>query len=79
MLEGCRNLMVDTRPLAAGLLCICLGASGSWAQSHSTHKHQFGNAEKWSRVFDDPARDAFVESRIGDLKVGGLTAAGIAG
>lgn len=29
------------------------------AQSHDTHQHRFGNAEKWSKIFDDPARDAW--------------------
>ena len=29
------------------------------AQSPHTHQHSFGDAEKWSRVFDDPERDAW--------------------
>jgi len=29
------------------------------AQSPSTHQHSFGDAEKWSHVFDDPQRDAW--------------------
>ncbi|MSQ51533.1 MAG: methyltransferase domain-containing protein [Betaproteobacteria bacterium] len=29
------------------------------AQSHDTHRHRFGNAEKWSKIFDDPARDSW--------------------
>ncbi len=28
------------------------------AQMPATHQHSFGDAEKWSAVFDDPARDA---------------------
>jgi SAM-dependent methyltransferase len=29
------------------------------AQTPDTHRHRFGDAEKWSKVFDDPARDAW--------------------
>jgi predicted methyltransferase len=29
------------------------------AQSPHTHQHSFGDAEKWSQVFDDPKRDAW--------------------
>jgi SAM-dependent methyltransferase len=29
------------------------------AQSPETHKHSFGDAEKWAHVFDDPERDAW--------------------
>jgi predicted methyltransferase len=29
------------------------------AQSPHTHHHSFGDAEKWSQVFDDPKRDAW--------------------
>ncbi len=29
------------------------------AQSPQTHQHSFGDAEKWSQVFDDPKRDAW--------------------
>jgi ubiquinone/menaquinone biosynthesis C-methylase UbiE len=29
------------------------------AQTPSTHQHSFGDAEKWSHVFDDPKRDAW--------------------
>jgi len=38
------------------LLGACL-AGAAPAQAPSTHQHSFGDAEKWSRVFDDPARD----------------------
>lgn len=41
--------------LAAGAL---LGA-GAAAQAPHTHQHSFGDADKWSRVFDDPARDVW--------------------
>ena len=36
-----------------------LVAAAAFAQSPSTHEHGFGDAEKWSHVFDDPARDAW--------------------
>ena len=29
------------------------------AQAPHTHEHSFGNAKKWSKVFDDPTRDAW--------------------
>jgi predicted methyltransferase len=29
------------------------------AQAPHTHHHSFGDADKWSKVFDDPARDAW--------------------
>jgi len=29
------------------------------AQSPDSHRHSFGDAEKWSHVFDDPERDAW--------------------
>ena len=28
-------------------------------QAPNTHKHSFGDADKWSKVFDDPERDAW--------------------
>jgi predicted methyltransferase len=43
--------------LGAALVLIFL-ANSAPAQTHDTHKHRFGNAEKWARVFDDPKRDA---------------------
>jgi ubiquinone/menaquinone biosynthesis C-methylase UbiE len=36
-----------------------LAALGVRAQSPHTHQHSFGDAEKWSHVFDDPERDAW--------------------
>jgi len=38
------------------------GFAGVWmkpslAQTPATHRHSFGGAEHWARVFDDPARD----------------------
>jgi len=34
-------------------------AQAAPAQSPHTHQHSFGDAEKWSHVFDDPERDAW--------------------
>jgi predicted methyltransferase len=34
-------------------------AGDAAAQSPHTHQHSFGDAEKWSQVFDDPKRDAW--------------------
>jgi cyclopropane fatty-acyl-phospholipid synthase-like methyltransferase len=33
--------------------------TGAAAQSPHTHRHSFGDAEKWAHVFDDPERDAW--------------------
>ncbi len=32
-------------------------AAGALAQTPHTHQHRFSGAERWARVFDDPARD----------------------
>lgn len=40
--------------LLAGLLPVPAGA-----QAPHSHQHSFGDAEKWSKVFDDPERDAW--------------------
>ena len=39
----------------------CAGwlAGPALAQAPHTHGHSFGDAEKWSKVFDDPKRDAW--------------------
>ena len=36
-----------------------LAAATAAAQSPHTHRHSFGDAEKWAHVFDDPERDAW--------------------
>jgi predicted methyltransferase len=38
--------------------CILLSA-GAYAQQPHSHEHAFGDAAKWSKVFDDPKRDAW--------------------
>lgn len=40
--------------LLAGLLPVPAGA-----QAPHSHQHSFGDAERWSKVFDDPERDAW--------------------
>jgi predicted methyltransferase len=40
------------------LFLACVPLAGA-AQSPATHQHSFGDAEKWSHVFDDPQRDAW--------------------
>ena len=38
----------------------CLAVSmASHAQAPHSHEHSFGDAQKWSKVFDDPKRDAW--------------------
>lgn len=40
--------------------CACLAAIlPAAAQSPHTHRHSFGDAERWAKVFDDPERDAW--------------------
>ena len=46
------------RMIHAFLILFALLAGSAIAQSPATHQHSFGNAEQWSRVFDDPKRDA---------------------
>ena len=54
---------MNRNSLAAGL--VFLAACAGWlalpaaAQSPHTHQHSFGDAQKWSQVFDDPKRDAW--------------------
>jgi ubiquinone/menaquinone biosynthesis C-methylase UbiE len=53
----CTPLPLQPRKLAAVLLLFAVGPLA--AQSPATHEHGFRDAEKWARVFDDPARDAW--------------------
>ncbi|MGQ0543797.1 MAG: class I SAM-dependent methyltransferase [Betaproteobacteria bacterium] len=45
--------------MKAILLVLLLAGVPALAQQPHTHQHQFKDAEKWSQVFDDPARDAW--------------------
>ena len=43
--------------IAALILVLLAGAAS--AQAPHTHEHQFGDADKWAAVFDDPKRDSW--------------------
>ena len=58
MINTIRRQLLDARLLAALVLGGCL-AGTALAQVHATRQHSFGDAAKWSRVFDDPTRDAW--------------------
>jgi SAM-dependent methyltransferase len=49
-----RNPLFATIAVLAGLL-----SGPAPAQLPDTHHHRFGDADKWAKVFDDPARDAW--------------------
>lgn len=52
--------MSRRRLLSAALgfaACALLPAAPMFAQAPSSHRHRFGNAERWAQVFDDPKRD----------------------
>jgi predicted methyltransferase len=46
---------------AIAVLAVCAGLVAAYvaAQTPHTHQHSFGDAQKWSKVFDDPERDAW--------------------
>src|SRR5438067_9283983 len=46
------------RPTALSAL-LALAPLCAPAQTPDTHRHRFGDAEKWAQVFDDPERDAW--------------------
>lgn len=61
------------RACAVAAACTALAAALPAAgQSPHTHQHSFHGAEQWSRVFDDPARDAWQQPHavIEALKLG---------
>ena len=47
------------RVLLLAALAILMLSGHSSAQSPDTHRHGFHDADKWARIFDDPARDAW--------------------
>jgi SAM-dependent methyltransferase len=47
------------RAIVAGLACLLLGAPALAQQGEQRHHRRFDDAERWSKVFDDPARDAW--------------------
>ena len=48
----------DRKLLVAAALALVIALPVS-AQTPHTHQHRFSDAEKWSKVFDDPERDAW--------------------
>lgn len=42
-----------------GVATVLCAASGVRAQSPSSHRHHFKDADHWAKVFDDPKRDAW--------------------
>jgi SAM-dependent methyltransferase len=40
-------------------VCAAALATWAWSQSPHTHHHSFEDAQQWSKVFDDPQRDAW--------------------
>lgn len=52
-----RAVVIATLSCAAMLAAPAFAQSP--AQSPKEHQHSFGDAQKWSQVFDDPARDAW--------------------
>jgi SAM-dependent methyltransferase len=50
----CKQATVFRR-LTSALVLLWLGVA--CAQTPHTHEHRFSGAERWARVFDDPARD----------------------
>jgi predicted methyltransferase len=54
--------MIKIQLRATAFMLLSYGAllaGAAIAQPHDTHQHNFGGAEKWSQVFDDPRRDAW--------------------
>ena len=43
----------------AGFAAALVAAGAATAQSPHSHRHSFGDAEKWAKAFDDPQRDAW--------------------
>ncbi|HEX5767215.1 MAG TPA: class I SAM-dependent methyltransferase [Burkholderiales bacterium] len=41
------------------VMAAALASCAAAAQTPHTHRHGFGDAEKWSHIFDDPKRDAW--------------------
>lgn len=50
---------MDTAPFRLLCLCATLMVMPAAAQAPHGHQHSFSGAEQWSRVFDDPQRDAW--------------------
>jgi len=53
------HVLQYTNMRAIAIAAAALLAHAAAAQSPHSHRHSFGDAEKWSHVFDDPERDAW--------------------
>jgi len=49
---------LSAQVLLVALSCTLSSAGPAAAQSPHSHQHNFGGAEHWAKVFDDPERDA---------------------
>jgi SAM-dependent methyltransferase len=49
---------ITARAAVLALIVLICGSLAAWAQS-GHHDHRFQDAARWSRVFDDPARDTW--------------------
>ena len=52
------NADMGLRAFCAAAACAALLSGPALAQTPSTHEHRFSDAEKWTKAFDDPERDA---------------------
>jgi FkbM family methyltransferase len=48
---------VSLAPIAVASLACALAATPAAPQAPADHQHEFDDAERWARVFDDPKRD----------------------
>src|SRR5262245_20939999 len=52
------RVICDRKLLTATALALAFSLPAAGQTPH-THQHRFGDAEKWSKIFDDPERDAW--------------------
>src|SRR5262245_26890408 len=53
--------MMPLRLIFAAMFCACCATAV--AQTSHTREHAFSDAERWAKIFDDPARDAWQKPR----------------
>jgi SAM-dependent methyltransferase len=54
-----KGMKADSRTTRLLLIVLAFVGWSASAQSPHTHRHSFGDAQKWSKIFDDPKRDAW--------------------